>query len=128
MQKYEIKSNILGFEDMTNVEIHEVDELFSTMQDSKNKDISFTIVNPYLLREYSFDLPSNIKILLDIKEDSSVSVYNIVVIQNPLENSTVNFLAPIIINNDNAKIAQAVLNANNHPEFGMTETIKSFKE
>jgi len=128
MQKYEIKSNILGFEDMTEVELHEVDELFLTMQDSKNRDISFTIINPYLLREYSFDLPSNIKILLDIKEDSSVSVYNIVIIQNPLEDSTVNFLAPIIINNDNNKIAQAVLNAKNHPEFGMAETIKSFKK
>ena len=125
---YEIKGNILGFEDTLNVEIHEVDELFSTMQDKDNENISFTIANPYTLREYSFDLPINIKVLLDINENSNVSVYNIVVVQKPLEDSTVNFLAPIIVNNDNKKIGQAVLDPKKHPDFGMSEKIKSFKE
>jgi flagellar assembly factor FliW len=128
MQKYDIKSSILGFEDTTSVEIHKIDELFSTMQDTNNKNISFTILNPYILREYSFDLPLDIKVLLEIEKESNISVYNIVVIQNPLENSTINFLAPIIINNDNKKIAQAVLSRKNHPDFGMAESIKSFKE
>ncbi len=127
MQKYEVKSTILGFENTTKVEIHEIDELFSTMQDVDNKDISFTILNPYLLREYSFDLSLDIKALLEINENSKINVYNIVVIQEPLENSTINFLAPIIVNNDNNKIAQTVLTQKNHPEFGMTESIKSFK-
>jgi flagellar assembly factor FliW len=40
----------------------------------------------------------------------------------------VNFLAPIIVNNDNKTVAQAVLNKQSHPELGMAETIKSFKE
>jgi len=127
MKKYEVKSTILGFENTTEVEIHEIDELFSTIQDTNNKNISFTIVNPYLLREYSMDLSSSIKILLDINEKSNVSVYNIVVIQEPLEDSTVNFLAPIIINNDNNTIAQAILSKERHPEFGMAEPIKSFR-
>ncbi len=124
---YEVRGTILGFEDTLNVEINEIDELFSTMQDTNDSNISFTLANPYALREYSFDLPSDIKALLHITSDSSVSVYNIVVIQKPLENSTINFLAPIIVNNDNKKIAQAVLNSNKHPEFGMAESIKSFK-
>lgn len=128
MQEYEVKSSILGFENISKIEIHNIDNLFSTMQDFNDKNISFTIINPYILREYSFDLPSDVKILLDISKDSKVSVYNIVVIQEPLENSLVNFLAPIIVNNDNNKIAQAVLSKDKHPEFGMTETIKSFKE
>lgn len=127
MQTYEVKSSLLGFENISQMEIHNIDNLFSTMQDSNNKNISFTIINPYVLREYSFDLPSDIKILLDINENSKVSVYNIVVIQEPLEKSVINFLAPIIVNNDNNKIAQAVLNKEKHPEFGMAETIQSFK-
>lgn len=127
MKTYEVKGNILGFDKTTNVELYEIDELFSTIQDTHNKDISFTIVNPYSLREYSFDLPSSIKIILDINEKSNVSVYNIVVIQKPLENSTINFLAPIVINNDNNKMAQVVLDAKKHPDFGMAESIKSFK-
>ena len=128
MQKYEVRGNILGFEDTVNVQINEIDELFSTIQDTDNKDISFTIINPYSLREYSFDLQSDIKVILDINEKSNVSVYNIVIIQKPLENSTINFLAPIVVNNDNNKIAQATLDPKRHPEYGMTESIKSFKK
>ena len=124
---YEVKGNILGFEKTINVEINEIDNLFSTMLDSNNKDISFTIVNPYSLREYSFDLPTDVKVILEIDENSNFSVYNIVVIQKPLEDSTVNFLAPIVVNNDNNKIAQAVLNSKRHPDFGMAEKIQSFK-
>ena len=125
---YAIKGNILGFEKTLNIDIRKVDDLFSTMIDIDDENISFTLVNPYLLREYSFDLSSGIKVLLEINENSSVSVYNIVVIQEPLENSTINFLAPIIVNNDNNKVAQAVLDKKRHPEFGMAESIKSFRD
>ena len=123
---YEVRGTILGFEDITSVDIHKVDDLFSTIHDVNNKNITLSIANPYSLREYSFDLPLDIKILLEIDENSNVDVYNIVVIRQPLENSTVNFLAPIIINNDNNKLAQAVLDPKKHPDFGMTEEIKSF--
>jgi flagellar assembly factor FliW len=108
------------------VEIVQIDYIFSTIRDLDNKNISFTVVNPYELREYSFDIRSNIKVLLDIKGNSNLSAFNIVVIQNPLENSTVNFLAPIVINNDNMTIAQVVLDPKRHPDFGMAESIKSF--
>ena len=124
---YEIKSQILGFENMMNIEINEIDDMFATMQDTNNQDISFTMVNPYMLREYSFDVPRNVKILLDINDDSSISVYNLTLIQNPLENSTINFLAPIVVNNDNKRIAQVVLDKEKHPDFGMAENIASFK-
>ena len=125
---YTIKGSILGFDTMINAEIHEVDDLFSTIQDADNKHVSFTVINPYLLREYSFDLPSSLKVLLEIHENSNVSVYNIVVIGQPLEESSINFLAPIIVNNDNKKIGQAVLTKERHPDFGMSEKIKSFRE
>jgi flagellar assembly factor FliW len=124
---YEVKGTILGFEDTTDVEIYEIDELFSTMKDANKNGISFTLINPYALREYSFDLSSAVKALLEITPDSNVSVYNIVVIQEPLENSAINFLAPIIVNNDSKKVAQAVLDPKRHPDLGMAETIKSFK-
>jgi len=126
MQKYKVKGSILGFDQTMNVEIVQIDNLFSTIRDIDNENISFTVVNPYELREYSFDIKSNIKVLLDIKENSNLSAYNIVVIQKPLENSTVNFLAPIVINNDNMTIAQAVLDPKRHPDFGMAESIKTF--
>jgi flagellar assembly factor FliW len=125
---YDIRGELLGFPDTHTVEIIEVDELFSTLKDTENDNISFTIVNPYALREYSFDIPSDIKILLEITEKSKISVYNILIIQKPLGRSTINFLAPIIVNHDNNKLAQIVLDPQRHPDFGMTESIESFKE
>ena len=125
---YDVRGELLGFSDTQRVEIVEIDSLFSTMKDVDDENISFTIVNPYALREYSFDLPTDVKVLLEIHEKSSVSVYNILVIQKPLEKSTINFLAPIVINNDNNKLAQVILEPRKHPDFGMAETIESFKE
>lgn len=123
---YEVKREILGFEGIKEVVINEIDDLFSTMQDKDNENISFTIVHPYPLREYSFDLPLDVKVLLDIHKNSNASVYNIVIIRKPLEESTINFLAPIVVNHDNNTVAQVVLNPKRHPDYGMCETIKTF--
>jgi flagellar assembly factor FliW len=125
--QYEIKSTILGFDQITKVELIEVDELFSTLKSCDGTDISFTVVNPYALREYSLDIPTVVRVLLDINEDSKLLVYNIVVIQDPLDESCINFLAPLIFNQDNATMAQAVLDAKDHPDFGLAEPIKKFK-
>lgn len=124
---YDVRGEILGFKETTSVEINEIDEFFSTMIDSKNENISFTIVRPNLLREYAFDIPIDIKVLLELQETSVVSVFNILVIQKPLEKSTINFLAPIIINHDNNRLAQTVLDPKKYPDFGMAETIEYFK-
>ncbi|MCX6073469.1 MAG: flagellar assembly protein FliW [Campylobacterales bacterium] len=125
--QYEVKSTVLGFEQMTKVELTPIDELFSTLKSCDGTDISFTVLNPYALREYSFDVPTSVRVLLDIDENSKVVVYNIVVIQNPIDESCINFLAPLIFNQDNATMAQAVLSANDYPDFGFAETIKHFK-
>jgi len=125
---YDVRGELLGFPDTLKLDIVEIDTLFSSMKDIQNKNISFTIVNPYLLREYSFDIPSDIKVLLEINEKSSISVYNILIIQKPLEKSTINFLAPIIINNDNKKLAQVILDPRKHSDFGMAESIESFRK
>lgn len=125
---YDVRGDILGFPSTRNIDIVEIDPLFSTMKDLDDENISFTLVNPHLLREYSIEIPNAIKVLLDITNDSNLSVYNILVIQKPLEKSTINFLAPIIINNDNNKLAQTVIDPKKHSEFGMAETIESFRK
>jgi flagellar assembly factor FliW len=125
---YKIISEILGFQDTAEVNINEIDALFSTMIDSNNANISFTLVNPYALREYPIEIPIDMKNLLEINDKSKISVYNILLIQKPLEKSVINFLAPIIINHDNKHLAQIILDPKKHPEYGMAETIESFKE
>jgi flagellar assembly factor FliW len=125
--QYEVKSSILGFDKITTVGLTQIDDLFSTLQSDDASNINFTIVNPYALREYSFDVPTSTRILLDINEKSNVLVYNVAIIQDPLDESRVNFLAPLIFNQDNATMAQVILDAASHPGFGLTEPIKNFK-
>jgi len=125
---YDVRAEILGFSDTLKIEIIQIDDLFSKLVDTENENVNFTLVNPYLLREYSFDIPSDIKVLLEINPLSKLSVYNILVIQKPLEKSTINFLAPIILNHNNNKLAQIILEPYKYPDFGMAESINSFKE
>ncbi len=125
--QYEVKSSILGFDQITTVELTQIDDLFLTLKGSDGSNINFTLVNPYELREYSFDIPTSVRILLDINEKSNLLVYNVIIIQDPLDESRVNFLAPLIFNQDNATVAQIILDAASHPGFGLAEPIKNFK-
>lgn len=121
---YDVKLPILGFEDIETIKLEKVDDLFVTIRDANNEDISLTLANPYLLREYSIDLPLSIKTLLDMNEKTNFKVFNVVVIQSPLDTSRVNFLAPLVFNEDNNTVAQVVLDAQKHPDFGMAESIR----
>jgi len=125
---YEVKSPILGFEDTKHVKINEIDPLFSSMIDTNNENISFTLVNPFLLREYDFEISNETKELLQIDDNSKVSVYNILLIQKPLEKSLINFLAPIIVNHDRGELVQIILDPKEYPDYGMAEPIEDFKE
>ncbi|MFA6188010.1 MAG: flagellar assembly protein FliW [Sulfuricurvum sp.] len=125
--QYNVKSAILGFDQISKVELNEIDDLFSTLKSCDESNTSFTVVNPYMLREYSFDVPKDIRELLDINEDSKVVVYNMVIVQDPLDESRINFLAPLIFNQGNGSMAQAVLDADTHAEFGVAVSLKTFR-
>lgn len=124
--EYEVKSEILGFEAMRKAKLSSVDTMFATLRDVDNEKISFTLVNPFGLREYAFDIPAYINALLEIDEKSELLIYNTVVLQNPLDESCVNFLAPLIFNQTNGTMAQAVLKGKEYPDFGMAEPIREF--
>lgn len=121
---FEVKSKILGFENINEVELSQIDELFSTLR--LNNDISFTLVDPSRLREYAFEISDEMQTCLGVEDESDLKVYNVVVIQNPLEESKINFQAPLIFNTANMTMAQDVLSLQKYPEFGFDESLKSF--
>jgi len=123
---YEVKSPILGFEEITRVKFEKIDDFFARITDENNPNIAFTLVNPYALREYSFDVPLATQTLLDIGQQSKVYVYTLVGIQEPIERSVVNFLAPFIFHDDNKTCVQLTLSAKNYPQFGLAEEIGQF--
>jgi len=123
---FEVKSPILGFDDLRSVELTKVDDFFSSLKNANATLPAFTLINPYVLREYSFDVPVSAKVLLDLKDGAKVEVYNIVVLQNPIEKSVVNFLAPLVFNFENKTMAQVVLDSKEHINYGMAEEIELF--
>ena len=125
--QFELKLPLLGFESIKEMRLTKIDDIFMQLENiSEDAKPSFTLINPFALKPYEIEIPDSVQALLDIKEDSNILIFNIVVIQNPLENSTVNFVAPIIFNTDNQTMAQTILDGKFTQEHGMAEPISSF--
>lgn len=122
--KFEMCVPLLGFESTKKVELLKIDDVFMKMQSVTDNNISFTLINPFVLREYDFEVSSNIQELLGINENSNLVILNIVIVQTPIENSMINFAAPIIFNTDTKKAAQVIIS--NSDEYGITEKISDF--
>ena len=122
--KFDMCVPLLGFENVTQVELQKIDGVFMKLYSNENRNISFTLIDPFALREYDFEVPLNIKEKLEIDENSNILIQNIVLIQTPIENSIVNFIAPLIFNTDNQRAAQVILS--DSKEYGIAEKISSF--
>lgn len=121
---FHVKAPILGFESISQLELMKIDDIFMRLQSPGTLEPSFTLINPFVLRPYAFDIPSVLQEKLGIDNQSNLLVYNIVMIQNPIEKSTVNFAAPLIFNTDTQCMAQHIIN--DRPEYGVIEPIDSF--
>ncbi|MEA3229201.1 MAG: flagellar assembly protein FliW [Campylobacterota bacterium] len=122
--KFDISTPLLGFEDLKEVELEKIDDIFMKMQDVNNEHISFTLIDPFILREYDFEVPDSVQELLEIDENSNILVLNIVLLQTPVEDSIVNFIGPILFNTDSKKAMQIILPESDNYEI--SEKISTF--
>lgn len=122
---FTVKAQIPGFETIKEVEVEQIDDFFFKFI-SKSDTTTFTLINPYMIRNYDFDIPEYFKSLLEIKEESNLLVFNIMIIATPIETSTINFIAPLIFNTDNQTMSQVLLDSNKYASFGLMESISSF--
>ena len=123
--EFSVKQPILGFENIKTYKLIPIDEVFMRL-DAIGAQTSFTLVNPYALRDYQFNLPATIKALLDIKEDSELLILNIMIVHTPLEDSKINFIAPIIFNVSNQTMAQTVLDHNIYKDYQLSDPISNY--
>lgn len=123
---FEVKSPILGFEDVSKMRLEKIDDLFMKLSNNEDSSPIFTLINPFALRAYDFEVPSALEVLLDIKSQEDILVGNIMVLQAPIQNSTINFLAPVIFNVKNKTMAQVVLDSSKYPQYGLAESIDSY--
>ncbi len=115
--KFLVKKPIPGFENISEVELVKIDENIAELRDSNGK-ILFSLINPFVLREYSFDVPADVKALLEINENSNIEVYNNLVAKEPISESIVNFKAPFLFNLDNNTCAQVILENEEYGKIG----------
>lgn len=124
-----VKCPILGFEDTKTMEFSTIDELFVRLKSLDGKDFAFVLINPYLIRpDYEFEIPTYYQELLALTPESNMEVYNTVAIAKTIEESTVNFLAPIVINKDNNTMVQVILDTVTYPNFFQADKIENYIE
>lgn len=122
---FSVKAPIPGFETIKEVEVEKIDEFFVKFI-SKSDTTIFTLINPFMLRSYEFEMPEYFRALLDVKDNTNILILNIMIIATPIETSTINFIAPLVFNVDNGSVAQVVLDANLYPNFGLMESISNY--
>ena len=122
--KFDIQVPLLGFEDVKQVNLEKIDDIFMKMQSLDNEHISFTLIDPFVLREYDFEIPDSTQELLEVTKDSNILILNIVLIQTPIEDSVINFIGPLVFNTDNNKAAQIILQ--DSIQYGVAEKISTF--
>lgn len=122
-----VKCPILGFEETKSMEFSIIDEIFVRLKSLDGRDFSFVLINPYLIRpDYEFDIPTYYQELLSLTPESNMKVYNIVAVNKTIEESTVNFLAPVVINLDNNSMVQVILDTATYPNFFQAEQISNY--
>lgn len=122
--KFDISVPLLGFESIKQVELNKIDDVFMKMVSCEDNQISFTLIDPFILREYDFEIPNNVKEIMEIDEKSNLLILNIVLIQTPIESSVVNFVGPLIFNTDNNRAVQVILAEST--KYGVAEKISTF--
>ena len=122
--KFDICVPLLGFDEVKQVSLEKIDDIFMKMKSLTDEHISFTLIDPFVLREYDFEIPDKTQELLEVDEKSNLLILNIVLIQNPIEDSVINFIGPIIFNTDNNKAAQIILQ--DAIKYSVAEKISTF--
>ncbi|MDA7817019.1 flagellar assembly protein FliW [Sulfurimonas sp.] len=122
--KFEICVPLLGFENVKQVSLEKIDDIFMKMQSLDDEHISFTLIDPFVLREYDFEVPDSVQELLSINKDSNIIILNIVLIQTPIEDSVINFIGPVVFNTDNNLAAQIILQ--DSVKYSVAEKISTF--
>ena len=83
---------------------------FAFLQSASDPDLTFLVVEPFaVLPDYSFELSDEEAAELGLSPENPPQVYGIVSLKEALSSSTVNLLAPVIINWVNGQAKQTIL-------------------
>lgn len=108
-----LKEGLFGFEDFHEYLLIRFDPEnpnLLCLQSLEEENLAFILVNPFLtMGDYRPRLTAEDMDLLKLNEDSEVTYYNLCVIREPLETSTVNLKCPLVINPQTRCARQIIL-------------------
>lgn len=102
-----------GFADYTKFALIglDADLPIAMLQSIEEVDINFVVAFPFAFnKEYAFDIPEQEKDELQLTDESEVLTYTIVTLKETFIESTLNLLAPVVINVNEKLGKQIVLN------------------
>lgn len=93
----------------------EEDNPFQWLQGVDNTDLAFVVIDPRIIMpDYTVDVDDNEVSIIEINDVDKVQVYSIVVIPEDVSKMTANLKAPVLINLENNKGKQVVLEKSNY--------------
>ncbi|HFL3158319.1 TPA: flagellar assembly protein FliW [Clostridioides difficile] len=101
MMKVTLKKGILGFEDLKEYELLDIEneDLLKEFNSTEEDCIGFIVVSPFeIIKEYEIVLNQETIEKLEVKSPNDIILLNIITVGQTLEESTVNMKAPIVIN------------------------------
>ncbi len=119
--EFDVILPILGFEKIKTFKIEKIDDIFFKLI---GDEVEFTLINPFVLREYDLVISEEDKEKLGILEDSNILILNIMIVATPIQNSTINFASPVIFNLDNHKMGQVILE--NAQNYSLTDPLANY--
>lgn len=114
----EFNEGIVGFEDIHRYGIiknQDSDSPFSWLQAIEKPELAFAVIDPFAIkRDYDFVLNDEYVKALEIEDPSQVNVFAIVVVPEDLKKISMNLKAPVIVNKNNRKAAQVILDTDEY--------------
>ncbi|WP_010676913.1 flagellar assembly protein FliW [Bacillus timonensis] len=87
------------------------DSVFYILQSVKTDELAFIISDPFIhFKEYEFDIPKDDLDILKIEKKDDVVIFSIITVVEPIEETTANLQAPLVINRNRNKGKQIILN------------------
>ncbi|MCI9167668.1 MAG: flagellar assembly protein FliW [Dorea sp.] len=128
-QYIEFKEGIFGFEEEKKflpVMLEDGSDAVLYLQSVANRDLSFIVMNPFMLKEdYNPVLSKEDYNMLGTSDEKDLSYYVFCVIANAAEESTVNLKCPIVVNHVTRQARQVILNSE---EYGFRHLLKEFEK
>lgn len=105
------EKSIPGFNDVKRFILKEIEgSSFKLLQSIDDVTVGFVVISPFEVEEnYEINLSEEVIKTLEIKEATDVLLYSLVTLNSKVEKITVNLKAPVVINVNNKKAEQFII-------------------